>query len=214
MNKKSEVIRVLLVDDHEMVRRGLSTFLEAFSDLELVGEASNGVEALDLCGNNHPNVILMDLVMPEMDGVEATRQITKKFPDVRVIALTSFEDQDNVQAALKAGAISFLHKNISIDDLGEAIRKAHIGQTTLSPEATQAVVTAATQQPKPGQDLTSREGEVLAQLILGLTNPEIAKKLTISRSTVKTHVSSILSKLGASNRLEAVTLAIKHDLIH
>lgn len=213
MSINPEVIRVLIVDDHEMVRRGLRTFLLAFDDLEFVGEASNGVDALRLCGSNQPDVVLMDIVMPEMDGVEATQQISQKFPNVKVVALTSFEDEDKVQAALTAGAISFVHKNISIDKLGEVIREAHSGQSSLSSEATQALIAAATKPPKPGHDLTPREREVLAQMVSGLTNPKIAEQLMISRSTVKTHISNIFSKLGVSNRLAAVTLALEHDLM-
>lgn len=213
MGKESEVIRVMIVDDHEMVRSGLITFLQAFDELELIRAASNGKEALRICAEILPDVILMDMVMPEMDGLETTRQIKHKYPHVQIIALTSFFDDSMVQKALEAGVISYLHKDVSIDKLGEAIRNAYKGTATLSSEATKALISIATRPPKPGHDLTSRELGVLAQLVLGLSNPEIAEQLSISRSTVKTHVSSILRKLGVTSRLEAVTLAIEHKII-
>ncbi len=208
-----EPIRVLLVDDHEMVRRGLGVFLAAFDDLELVGEAANGVEALQMCGELNPDVILMDLMMPEMGGVEATRTILEQYPHMRVIAITSFEEENLVQDALKSGATGFLMKNTSIDDLAAAIRAAYAGKPTLSPEATQALITAAQRPPEPGFDLTRRELDVLSQLVEGLSNPEIADVLSISRSTVKTHVSNILDKLHVSSRVEAVRLAIENKLV-
>jgi two-component system, NarL family, response regulator LiaR len=206
-------IRVLLVDDHEMVRRGLGVFLAAFDDLALVGEAANGVEALRMCGELRPDVILMDIMMPEMGGIEATRKICSQYTHTKVVAMTSFDAENLVQKALQSGAIGFLLKNASIDELASAIRNAHVGQPTLSPEATQVLITAATQPPKPGYDLTRREIDVLAQLVEGLNNPEIARKLSISRSTVKTHVSNILDKLGVASRVEAVRLAIENKLL-
>ncbi|NOY98414.1 MAG: response regulator transcription factor [Chloroflexi bacterium] len=202
----------MLVDDHDMVRRGLAVMLQAFDDLQLVGEASNGAEAVRSCAEHHPDVVLMDLVMPEMDGVAATRAIRQNHPEVQVIVLTSFYDKGLVQDALKAGAIGYLLKNALIDDVAKAIRAAHAGQPTLAPEATQALIAAATGPPPPGHDLTRREREVLALLVEGLNNPEIAARLSISRSTVKSHVSNILAKMGVSSRVEAVSLALKHDL--
>ena len=209
----SDAIRVMIVDDHDMVRRGLSAFLKAKPDLALVGEARNGREALLVCEQVQPDVILMDLVMPEMSGAEAARAIRERCPDVQVIALTSFQDRDLVQQALQAGAISYLLKNVSANELADAIRAAHAGRSTLAPEAAQALVQSAAQEPLPGHGLTAREREVLALMVEGLTNPEIAERLVVSRSTAKAHVSNILSKLGASNRAEAVSLALQRKLV-
>jgi NarL family two-component system response regulator LiaR len=209
----ADTIRVMIVDDHDMVRRGLSAFLTAKPDLELVGEARNGREALLLCDQVQPDVILMDLVMPEMSGAEATRAIRQRYPEVQVIALTSFQDKDLVQQALQAGAISYLLKNVSANELAEAIRGAHSGRSTLAPEAAQALVQSASQEPALGHDLTPREREVLALMVQGLTNPQIAQRLIVSRATAKAHVSNVLSKLAASNRAEAIALALQHKIV-
>lgn len=210
---ESTPIRVMIVDDHDMVRRGLAAFLLVKSDLKLAGEARNGHEALDLCGKLQPDVILMDLVMPEMDGATATRLIRERCPEVQVIALTSFQEQSLVEEALQAGAISYLLKNVSANDLAEAIRAAHAGRSTLAPEAVRVLVQAVGHEPVLGHDLTPREREVLVLMVEGLQNPEIAERLIVSRATAKAHVSHILSKLGASTRMEAVSLALQHKLV-
>ena len=208
-----KTIRVLLVDDHALVRRGLSTFLLAYDDLELAGEASSGEEAVRLCTELQPDVVLMDLVMPGMNGVTATRRIAERRPHPPIIALTSFHEADLVRGALQAGAISYLLKSVTADDLAAAIRAAHAGRATLSPEATQALVQGVTSPLLRGNELTPRERDVLALIAQGRNNVEIAGLLTISRSTVKFHVSSILSKLGVTTRTEAVAQAVHHHLL-
>lgn len=209
----SQPIRVMLVDDHMMVRRGLATFLKVFDDLQLAGEAESGAAAIQLCGEILPDVVLMDMVMPDMDGAAATRAICQKYPQVQVIALTSYKEGDLVKNALEAGAIAYLLKDVSADDLVRAIRAAHAGRATLSPEAAQALVETANQPPVPGLDLTEREREVLILMIEGLNNTQIAGRLTVSPSTIKSHVSNILSKLGVASRTEAVALALRHKLV-
>jgi NarL family two-component system response regulator LiaR len=203
----------MLVDDHAMVRTGLKQFLKGFEDLELAGEASNGAEAVDLCQQAAPDVVLMDLVMPEMDGSQATRRICQLCPQVKVIALTSFQEQDRVEQALQAGAIGYLLKNVSAEELAGAIRAAHAGRPTLSQEAAEALVQATRQRPELGDDLSGRERDVLALLVEGLSNAQIAERLMISPATVRYHVSGVLSKLGASTRAEAVSLAWRHHLV-
>jgi NarL family two-component system response regulator LiaR len=206
-------IGVLIVDDHAMVRTGLATFLEISDGLELVGEAGNGAEALKLCQQLRPDVILMDLVMPDMDGVAATRAIKENWPEIQVIALTSFQEGEMVQDALKAGAISYLLKNVSMADLVRAIQDAHAGRATMSQEAVQALVQATSQDSTPEYGLTPREFEVLELLVEGLNNPEISERLYISIGTTRTHVSNILSKLGVSNRAEAIAVALRNNLV-
>ncbi len=205
-------IHVLLVDDHDMVRRGLATFLAVFDDLELVGEARSGAEAIRRCEEIQPDVVLMDLMMPDMDGPSATREIRQRWPRIQVIALTSFPEPEMLQRVLRAGAISYLLKNVSADALHDAIVAARAGRSTLAPEAAQALVQAAAQPPPPGADLTTREREVLALMVEGLSNTAIADRLSVSPSTIKAHVSSILGKLGATSRSEAVALAVRHHL--
>lgn len=209
------MIRVLIVDDHPVVRSGLAALLLAFDDLELAGEAANGSEAVRMYEQLKPDVVLMDLMMPQMDGAAATRAIREKDAQAHVIALTSFKEEELVQNALKAGAIGYLLKSISADELAGAIRAAKLGKPTLAPEATEALIHAATHayEPAPGDELTPREREVLALMKEGLNNNEIADRLIVSVSTVKFHVSSILSKLGVSNRTEAVAMAIKQNLV-
>jgi NarL family two-component system response regulator LiaR len=209
---ESKPIRVLLVDDHAVVRSGLGAFLLVYDDLELVGEAGGGEEAVRLCEKLQPDVVLMDLVMPGMDGAAATCVIRERWPHVQVVALTSFKEKDLVQGVLEAGAIGYMLKNVSADELADAIRAAHSGQSTLAPEAAQVLI-QATRQPSPGHDLTPREREVLALMVEGLNNPGIAERLVMSRSTVKFHVSNILSKLGVASRTEAVALALQKNLV-
>jgi NarL family two-component system response regulator LiaR len=206
-------IRVLIVDDHAMVRRGLAVFIRTKPDLHLVGEASGGHEALILCEQLQPDVVLMDLVMPEMDGVATTQAIRARWPRCQIVALTSFQERDLVQAVLKAGAISYLLKNVDADELADAIRAAHMGRSTLALEAIQALVQIAESPDEPDFGLTPREQEVLALLVKGLNNPEIAERLVVSRATAKAHVSNILSKLGVSNRAEAIALALQKKLV-
>lgn len=212
-NLPSQPIRVMLVDDHTMVRHGIGTFLKVFDDLQLAGEANSGAAALELCSEIMPDVILMDIVMPDMDGVAATHTIRQKFPHVQVIALTSYKEGNLVKKALDAGAIGYLLKDVSADELAEAIRAAHAGRVTLSPGAAQRLVETANQATTSRPDLTKRELEVLALMVEGLNNTQIASRLTVSVSTVKSHVSSILSKLGVASRTEAVTLALRKHII-
>jgi two-component system, NarL family, response regulator LiaR len=206
-------IRVMVVDDHAVVRSGLTAFLSAFQDLELVGEAGDGQQAVQMCAERTPDVVLMDVMMPVMDGIEATRLIKRASPQVQVLALTSFIDDELVKKVLEAGAAGYLLKNVSHVQLAQAIREVHAGRPTLAPEATQALIRAATAPPTPGHDLTAREREVLALIVQGMSNPQIANELFVTESTVKSHVSNVISKLGVASRTEAVALALKHHLI-
>lgn len=209
----AQMIRVMLVDDHNVVRSGLATFLRAYEDLELVAEAKNGREAVNLCREKKPDVILMDLMMPEMDGIAATRAILADSPEIKIIAMTSFEDEQLVQGVLAAGAISYLIKNVTSDELAKAIRDAASGRSTLSPEAARVLVQATRPTKQPLFDLTEREQEVLNLVVQGNSNQQIAEALVISIATVKAHISNILSKLQVSSRAEAMAYAVKHKLV-
>ena len=208
----SDPIRVLVVDDHAVVRSGLRAVLLAFDDLKMAGEASSGEEALRMCEQLQPDVVLMDLVMPGMDGTAATRAIRERWPQIQVIALTSFKERGLVEEVLKAGAMGYLLKNVSAEEIGAAIRGAVAGRSSLSPEAVEVLIEGVRQPAAQAYDLTGREREILALMVQGLPNTEIAKRLFVSRSTVKFHVSNILSKLGVTSRTEAVALALKHNL--
>lgn len=210
---EATTIRVMIVDDHPVVRMGIRFALRAFSDIEVVGEAGSGLEAIDVGVQIQPDVVLMDLVMPGMNGVETTNTLREVCPKTHVLALTSFQEGQLVQEALHAGAIGYLLKDVSVDELARAVRLADQGQPTLAPAAGQALVQTATQAPKLGHDLTEREREVLALLVEGLSNQHIAARLVISPATVKFHISSIRSKLRATSRTEVVILAMQHKLV-
>jgi NarL family two-component system response regulator LiaR len=196
-----------------VVRSGLSTVLSVFDDMQLVGETGDGEDAIRLCERLQPDVVLMDLVMPKMDGVAATRAIKERWPQIRVIALTSFKEKEYVEGALKAGASGYLLKNVSAEELVNAIRRAAAGQPSLSPEAAQVLIQKVNEPPPPGKDMTNREKEILSLMVEGLSNNEIAERLIVSQSTVKFHVSNVLSKLGVAGRTEAVALAVKYHLV-
>jgi two-component system, NarL family, response regulator LiaR len=210
---ESAPIKVLLVDDHAVVRSGLGAVLLSYDDMTLVGEAGNGEEAIRLCEKLQPDVILMDLMMPVMDGVAATAAIKKQWPGINIIALTSFKEKEMVEGALKAGAMSYLLKNVSASELVTAIHGAVTGQSRLSPEAAQVLIQDIKAPPAQTYDLTDREKEILALMVEGLSNTAIAERLVVSQSTIKFHVSNVLSKLGVASRTEAVALALKHHLI-
>jgi len=206
-------IRILIVDDHPMVRSGLEDFIFAYDWMEAIGEAENGVEAVEFCAAHEVDVVLMDMVMPMMNGSEATRRILALGKPVQIIVLTSFHEQDLVQQALKAGAISYLLKNVNAEELAAAIQAAHKGRSILAPEATEALIQATRQSPGVGFDLTTREREVLALLVDGLSNLEISEQLSIGLATTKYHLTNIFTKLGAKNRVEAATIALEHNLV-
>ncbi len=206
-------IRVVIVDDHVLVRSGIEVVLGMFDDIELVGEAGDGEEAVRLCEELRPDVVLMDLVMPGTSGVEATRRVLASCPDTRVVALTSFTDEDLIGETLRAGAIGYLMKNVSADQLAGAVRSAHAGRSTLAPEAADALVRSVSAPSSGADSLTPREQQVLKLMADGLTNADIAERLVIGVATVKTHVSSVISKLGVSTRTEATAIAIRRGLV-
>jgi len=206
-------IRVLLIDDHAVVRGGLRFFLAGADDIEIVGEGGSGAEALELAARLAPNVVIMDVMMPGMDGIEATRALRRRFPEIRVLALTSFGEGELVQRALEAGAIGYLLKDTQGSELVAAIRNAFAGAPVLSPDVTRALVSTLNTPPAPGGDLSERELAVLRLMVAGLSNEQIAERLYISRNTVRHHVHNILAKLDAANRTEAVALAVQHNLV-
>ena len=210
------MIRVLFVDDHEMVRIGVSSYLSAQPDIEVVGEADNGKTAIELALSLRPDVILMDLVMKEMDGIEATRQIMQQWPEAKIIIVTSFLDDDKVYPALEAGATSYILKTSKASVIAEGVRATYKGQTVLEPEVTGKMMTKMRQknQHELHEELTAREMEILLLMAQGKSNQEIADDLFISLKTVKTHVSNILSKLQVQDRTQAVIYAFKHSLIN
>jgi NarL family two-component system response regulator LiaR len=212
MEKDDKKIKVLLVDDHAVLRSGMRYILDVIDTIEVIGEASNGVEALEKISRERPDIVLMDILMPVMDGIEATRQITQKYPEIQVVILSSFEEKHQVSSALKAGAISYLTKNITPEDLEQSIRNAFRDVSTLSSTATRALM-QETGQLDYISSLTDREIEVLEKLVEGMTNNEIGDALTISPATVKRHISSIFSKLGVKTRTEAAALALRSNLI-
>ncbi len=212
-----DIIKVLIVDDHPMVRKGLAMFVSGFPDLQLVGEASNASDGLELFRREHPDVVLMDMVMPEQNGAAAIATIQKEAPGVAVIALTSFSEEKLIEAALKAGARGFLYKDVSVDELADAIRQTYRGRTILDPKASD-VMLRMLQTSSSGNDvmkaeLSDREWDVLRLLAQGLTNKQIAVRLVLQLSTVKQYTSNILSKLNVQSRTEAVATAMKMGLL-
>ena len=206
-------IKVVVVDDHELVRSGVEMSLELQPDLVLVAQASTGEDAVAVCEATQPDVVLMDLVLPGMDGAQATAEILRRVPNAKVLVLTTFSDPDLIQRAVKAGAPGYVLKNVSAGELAGAIRQTHAGVPTLAPEVAEVLMQALTAPVPPGTLLTERELEVLALIAEGLTNAEIAERLVLALSTVKTHVSSIITKLGASGRAEVVAIALRDHLI-
>jgi NarL family two-component system response regulator LiaR len=210
-----QMIRVVFVDDHEMVRIGVSAYLSAQPDIEVVGEAADGKKGVELALELRPDIILMDLVMKEMDGIEATKRIIEKWPEAKVIIVTSFLDDEKVYPALEAGATSYMLKTSKADEIANAVRATHHGQSVLEPEVTGKMMVKMRQknQHLPHEELTAREMEILLLMADGKTNQEIADDLFIALKTVKTHVSNILSKLNVQDRTQAVIYAFKHSLI-
>ena len=215
----TEKIKVLIVDDHQVVRQGLRTFLELQEDILVVGEAGDGQSAVEMARHLNPNVVLMDLVMPRLDGISATRQVKLLGSDVKVIALTSFTEDDKVFPAIQAGASSYLLKDVSPDDLVEAIRAVHRGEARLHPDIARKLMEQVAQQAtllheSHFEDLTEREREVVNLVAKGHSNQEIANELVISEKTVKTHVSNILGKLRLEDRTQLAIYAIKKGLVN
>lgn len=210
---ETDGIRLMIVDDHPVLRNGITFSLMAFDDIEMVGEAGNGPDAIRLCNELHPDVVLMDMVLPGLDGAEATRAIRRNCPKTQVLVLSSFPEAELVRAALHAGAIGYLLKDVELDDLVQAIRAANASRSTLARQATEALVSDPYEETLYLEPLTERQREVLALVIEGKSNQEIARDLLISLPTVRFHVSSILGKLGAANRAQAAALAVKNRLL-
>jgi two-component system, NarL family, response regulator LiaR len=210
---QTEPIKVMIVDDHEIVRSGLATFLEVVEDMELVGDAASGEEALAMCAEVAPDVILLDMIMPGMDGPTTAARLREVCPNTRILALTSFPEEALIQRALEAGVLGYLLKNVSVAELAAAIRSAKAGRPTLAPDATMTLMQRASRPPAPGHDLSPREREVLKLMAQGLSNRLIAETLVISSSTADFHVSNILSKLNAATRTEAVAIALQNKLV-
>ena len=209
----AETIRVIIVDDHALVRNGLMMFLDTNSDIDVVGQAANGQEAIEACATLAPDVVLMDLMMPEMDGIAASRAILQADPNIRIIALTSFKEDERIYTAVKAGMVGYLLKDCTPDELASAVRDVYAGKTTFPPEYMQAALRVAENLNSRQFQLSEREQEVLALIVRGFSNRQIAQNLTLGESTVKFHVSNILSKLGVATRAEAVALAIQRNLV-
>ncbi len=212
---KSEKIKVLIVDDHKVVREGLRAFLGMLPDIDVAGEASSGVEALAVAAKVKPQVALMDLVMPEMDGVETTRRLLAEHPQTRVIVLTSFAEDDKIFPALRAGAAAYLLKDVTPEELADTVRAVARGESRLSPDITRKVlsgIAGAAASQDSAEALTARETEVLRCLARGLANKEIAAELFIAEKTVKTHISSILAKLSLADRTQAALYAVRHGI--
>jgi DNA-binding NarL/FixJ family response regulator len=208
-------IRVLLVDDHAVVRRGLQGFLELLDDITVVGQADNGRSALEVARSVRPDVVLMDLLMPEVDGIEATATIKAEMPGVEIVALTSFVEEARVTAALEAGASGFILKDAEADDVADAIRAAYRGEVHLDPAVAGLLARRVRERASAGprqEPLTSREREVLGLLAQGLSNKAIAERLAITERTARTHVSNILAKLGLASRTQAALYAVEHHL--
>jgi len=204
------------VDDHAIVRRGLSMFLNGFDDLVLVGEAANAQDTMRICGEIQPHVVLMDMMLPDIDGITLTRQIRAENPEIQVVMLTSSKDEEAVRRALQAGAIGYMLKNVSVTDMVNTIRLARAGKPSLAPEAAQALINLAVQPPQTAfiHNLTERERTILKLMVDGLSNQQIADQIFVSRATVKAYVSTILAKLGVQNRIEAVRLAVQESLVN
>jgi DNA-binding NarL/FixJ family response regulator len=214
VDDEATAIRVMLVDDHAVVRRGLRGFLELLDDIEIVGEAEDGVQAVALAERERPDVILMDLLMPKMDGLQAIAAIKRAQPETEIVAVTSFIEEEKVTAALEAGASGYLLKDAEADAVAAAIRAAHAGEVHLDPAVTRLLAQRmrARRDEKPVEPLTQREREVLAQLAKGASNKEIAYDLSITERTARTHVSNILGKLGLGSRTQAALYAVEHKL--